>query len=155
MSNQNNNGVNQDVMIVTKSCTRKTNSSGNDMTTLRLDPQQSEAFINELVRSLEESPTRGVRIDLHVTPKVNKATGNQFDSGIMFVRGVAEPSSFAQGARPAAQQQQQQAQTIPTPAGAVAAAPARASYQRPVNTSASRVSRLTNQGGNNSNNGQQ
>ena len=76
----------KDTMIVARSTIRGKNSKGGDRTQLYFSPENAEALIAVIQGSLG-SPS-GVKLDIHTTKKTNTNTNKQFDSTILFVKGV-------------------------------------------------------------------
>ncbi len=76
----------KDTMIIARSTIRGKNSKGGDRSQLYFSPENAEALIGVLQASLG-SPS-GVKLDIHTTRKTNTQTNKEFDSTILFVKGV-------------------------------------------------------------------
>jgi hypothetical protein len=76
----------KDLMIKFKGVDMKKNSKGGDYLILKLNPEETEAFVAELQGKVTD---RGIRLDIHVSDKESEG-GRAFKSGICFVKGIQE-----------------------------------------------------------------
>lgn len=100
-SNNNNNGLSQDVRILLKGVELKKNKSGGDHFAFKLDAENTDALIEVLTTSKTQ---RGARLDFHVSER--EGSRGVFLSGILFAKGIQEPQPSFGAQRPGMAQPQ-------------------------------------------------